>query len=294
MKHILITGINSYIGNSTATWLNKFPELYSVKKLSLRNLCLNKIRFSDFDVIFHVSGIAHSEIETITDEQKQLYYKINTELAIETAKKAKEAGVKQFIFMSSINIYSGCKELLITAATLPKPLNFYGASKWQADQKIRSLADDQFKVVVIRSPMIYGKGCKGNYAELSKLAGKLPIFPSVKNKRSMLHIDNLCEFVKLIIDNEENGVFFPQNNEYSNTSDMVRMIANVKKHHILMIPCTDLMIKVMGKIPGKVGRLVVKAFGNSAYDMELSEYHKGNYRIRTLYESIQLTESHKD
>ena len=138
------------------------------------------------------------------------------------ANKAKEAEVKQFIFMSSMIVYSGCETTHITKDTKPKAENFYGDSKLQADLKLQEMNDDSFKVVVVRPPMIYGKGSKGNYPQLVKLATKLPVFPIVNNKRSMLHIDNLCEFIKLMIDNEESGVFFPQNSKYTNTSDMVQ------------------------------------------------------------------------
>lgn len=117
----------------------------------------------------------------------------------------------------------------------------------------------------------------------------LPVFPAVKNKRSMLHIDNLCQFVKLMIDNEESGVFFPQNGEYTNTSDMVRMIAEAKRHRILMVSGMSFPVKLIGRLPGKIGGLAGKAFGDLAYDMSMSEY-KDNYRVRTLAESIRLTE----
>jgi nucleoside-diphosphate-sugar epimerase len=133
------------------------------------------------------------------------------------------------------------------------------------------------------------KGSKGNYPELVKLATKLPVFPIVKNKRSMLHIDNLCKFVKLMIDNEESGVFFPQNGEYTNTSDMIQMIAKVKRHKIIMVPFTNLLIRLMEMFPGKIGRLATKAFGDSTYDMNMSEY-KEDYRVNSLSQSIELTE----
>lgn len=105
----------------------------------------------------------------------------------------------------------------------------------------------------------------------------------------MLHIDNLCQFVKLMIDNEETGVFFPQNGEYTNTSDMVQMIAEVKGHRIIMIPFVDLFVKVLEKVPGKIGELTTKAFGDSSYEMSMSEY-KENYRVNSLRKSIVLTE----
>ena len=289
VKRILITGANSYIGMSVDTWLSKMPDKYKVDTIDMTKDIWKDMDFSIYDVIFHVAGIAHADVGSVTEKQKQLYYKVNTDLAVEVAKKAKEAGVNQFIFMSSMIVYSGCKEKIITSSTVPKPLNFYGDSKWQADQKIRKLLDQNFKVVVLRPPMIYGKGSKGNYPELVKLATKLPVFPAIKNKRSMLHIDNLCQFVKLMIDNQESGIFFPQNKEYTNTSDMVKMIADVKKRKIIMIPRMKFVIQIINKTPGKIGELGTKAFGDLAYDMSMSEY-KEEYRVRTLMESIELTE----
>ncbi len=289
-KRVLITGANSYIGISVENWLNKTPDKYIVDTLDMIGDGWRDYDFSPYDVVYHVAGIAHADVGNVTEEQKKLYYQVNTDLAVETAKKAKESGVKQFIFMSSMIVYSGCKEKIITAATEPKPLNFYGDSKWQADQKIRALADDNFKVVVLRPPMIYGKGSKGNYPELAKLASTLPVFPIVKNRRSMLYIENLCQFVKLMIDNDESGVFFPQNAEYTNTSDMVQMIAEVKGHRIIMVPFTNTAVKLMGEVPGKIGGLADKAFGDSAYEMGMSSY-KEDYRVRSLPESIMMTEN---
>lgn len=288
-KNILITGANSYIGTSVEAWLNHAPDSYHVDTLDMIGNAWREFDFSKYDVVYHVAGIAHSDVGKVTEEQKQIYYKVNTDLAVEVAEKAKAEGVKQFIFMSSMIVYSGCKEKIITADIEPKPLNFYGDSKWQADKKIRALADENYKVVVLRPPMIYGKGSRGNYPQLAKLSMKLPVFPEVRNKRSMLHIDNLSQFVKLMIDNEESGVFFPQNEEYTNTSDMVQMIAAVKEHTIVMIPCMTIPVRLAGMLPGKVGELVSKAFGDFVYDMNMSEY-KGNYRVRTLAESIRLTE----
>lgn len=288
-KRILITGANSYIGMSVGEWLKKSSGKYIINTIDMIDEGWKNVDFSEYDVVYHVAGIAHADVGAVTEEQKKLYYKVNTELAFEVAQKAKEDGVKQFIFMSSMIVYSGCDTAVITKQTEPTPLNFYGDSKWQADQKVRTLCDEQFKVVVLRPPMIYGKGSKGNYAELAKLAVKLPVFPEVKNKRSMLYIDNLCEFVKLMIDNEEQGIFFPQNEEYTNTSEMVQMIAAVKGHNVVMIPGMSILVKMMEKIPGKIGGLSTKAFGNSTYDMNMSKY-KENYSVRTLTESVGLTE----
>lgn len=289
MKKLLITGANSYIGENVERWLKQYQGQYEIDTLDMLNENWREYNFSEYDVVFHVAGIAHADVGNVSEERKQLYYKVNTDLAVEVAMRARKDDVKQFIFMSSMIVYSGCKETFITRETEPMPLNFYGDSKWQADQKLRELETESFKVVIVRPPMIYGKGSKGNYPELAKLATKLPVFPYVKNKRSMLHIDNLCQFIKLMIDNDERGVFFPQNEEYTITSEMVRQIAEVRGHKIWIIHGFDWAIRLMMRVPGKVGRLATKAFGDSAYDMQMSEYEE-NYRVNSLVRSIELTE----
>ena len=289
MKRVLITGENNYIGVNIDNWLSKSPTAYSVDTIDMIDGSWREKDFGQYDVIIHVAGIAHADVDNISEERKQLYYRVNTDLAIEVAQKAKKEGAGQFILMSSMIIYSGCKEKIITKEDIPIPLNCYGDSKWQADQKVRKLETTEFKVVVLRAPMIYGKNSRGNYPELAKLAARLPVFPVVKNKRSMLHIDNLCEFIRLMVDNEESGVFFPQNREYTVTSDMVRMIAAVRQHKIIMVSGFGWGIKLMMKIPGRIGVLATKAFGDSAYDMQMSEY-KEDYRINSLEKSVILTE----
>lgn len=291
MKKILITGAGSYIGASLEHWLAQYPSEYKVDTLDMQKDTWRAYDFSAYDVVFHVAGIAHADVGHATEEQKQLYYAVNTELAVETAQKAMAVGVKQFLFMSSMIVYGGCKEKIIAAATKPQPANFYGDSKWQADQRIRELSRNNptFKTVILRPPMIYGKGSKGNYPQLAKMAGKLPIFPKVNNKRSMLYIDNLCECIRLLIDQEVEGVFFPQNEEYTNTSEMVRMIAEVKGHKIILLPGFGWAIKLLQKFPGEIGNLATKAFGDSAYEMSMSECGR-NYRVCSLEESIRRTE----
>lgn len=289
MKKILITGANSYVGMYVENYLLQKKEAYSVDTLDMLNSSWKKTSFSPYDVVYHVAGIAHADVGNVSDERKQLYYDVNTTLAIEVAKKAKQDGVKQFIFMSSMIVYSGCKEKIIHNYTEPKPLNFYGDSKLQAEIGIRALESDTFRVVILRPPMIYGKGSKGNYPKLAQLAAKTPVFPMIKNKRSMLYIENLCEFVRLMIENEESGTFFPQNEEYTNTTEMVQMIAHMHNHKLFTVYGVAWLISLIEKIPGKIGTLVSKVFGDSAYEMGMSVYSQ-SYCIKSLEQSIETTE----
>ena len=284
MKNVLITGKDSYIGISVENWLMKEPDKYMVDTVDMKDGSWKHKDFSEYDVVFHVAGIAHVSSDP---KMEDLYYKVNTDLTIETAKKAKAESVRQFVFMSSIIVYgdSSSDKRVIYIDTVPIPSNFYGDSKLKAEEGIRPLESDDFKVVVIRPPMIYGKGSKGNYPRLAKMAQKIPVFPDIDNERSMLHIDNLCEFIKVMIDNEESGLFFPQNREYVKTSDMVRLIAEIHGKRIRLTKLFNGLLRLMGL---KIG-LVHKMFGNLIYDNSLSNYNE-DYQIVDFIESIRISE----
>lgn len=291
MKRILITGANSYIGTSFERFITEnYPEDYIIDSVNMVDGSWRNMSFAGYDSIFHVAGIAHSDSGKISEEKARLYYSINTDLTIETAKKAKADGVKQFVFMSSAIVYGDSapigRQKIITKDTPVSPSNCYGDSKVQAENGIRPLSGDKFKVVILRPPMIYGKGSKGNYPLLSKIAKKTPIFPYVDNQRSMLYIENLCEFVRLMIENEEQGLFWPQNEEYSNTSEIVQMIAEAHGKKVFLIKGVTWLLKIVSLITG----LVSKAFGNLSYVRELSAY-KCSYLRYDLKDSIEKTES---
>lgn len=284
MKHILITGANSYIGTSLEKWLSSYPEDYFIDTVDMRDNTWKEKNFSGYDIVFHVAGIAHV---SSNPKMKDLYYRVNCDLTVECAEKAKNEGVKQFIFMSSIIVYGDSNniEQAINRKTVPKPSNFYGNSKLRAEECLKPLESTDFKIVILRPPMIYGKGSKGNYLKLSKAARILPIFPDIDNQRSMLHIDNLCEFVKFMIDNEESGLYFPQNEEYVKTSDMVQLIAEAHGKKIKLVKIFNFSLKFFGQ---KV-EIINKVFGNLVYEKEVSTY-KEDYHIRSFKDSIIVTE----
>lgn len=289
MKRILITGINSYLGGRFRQYMEQFPE-YATVSISMRDGSWRGEDFTGFDVVYHVAGLAHSDNGRISPEKAQKYYEINTDLTKELAKKAKREGVKQFIFMSSAIVYGDSAPIgrrrRIDRSTVCTPANCYGDSKLQAELGLRRLEDKNFRVVILRPPMIYGPGCKGNYPVLSLFAQRLPVFPYVDNERSMLFVDNLMAFVKLMIDNEESGTFFPQNAEYSNTSELVRMIAEAHGKKLILVRGFTWALKFLGFFTA----LVDKAFGSLSYDMPMSEYPGGEYRLYSLEESIRITE----
>ena len=222
MKKILITGANSYIGTSFEKYIiARYSDEYIVHTVDMINGSWREKDFSSYDSVFHVAGIAHRKE---TSENRELYFQVNRNLAIEVANKAKADGVGQFVFLSSMSIY-GMESGVITKDTVPAPKTSYGLSKAQAEEGLRPLSDENFKVCVIRPPMVYGKDCKGNFQTVVKLVKKLPVFPRVNNRRSMIHIDNLSRFVLLCVEQKLEGIYFPQNKDYVNTTDMARKIS---------------------------------------------------------------------
>ena len=290
MKKILITGANSYIGTSFEKYIKEnYPNEYAVDTVDMIDGSWREKDFSGYDSVFHVAGIAHSDNGKISAEKEKLYYAVNTDLTVETTKKAKADGVKQFIFMSSAIVYGDSapigKSKVIKRDTPVSPANCYGDSKVQAENGIRPLGDDSFNVVILRPPMIYGKGSKGNYPLLAKIAMKTPVFPMVNNQRSMLYIENLCEFVRLMVENDEQGTFWPQNAEYSNTSELVKLIAEAHGKKVRLVKGFGGALKILGHATS----LVNKAFGTMKYEHEMSAY-KGKYGVYSLSDSINRTE----
>ena len=289
MKKLLITGANSYVGVSAAQYLSRWPDRYSVDTVDMVGDGWKTADFSGFDAVLHVAGIVHQKDSKNDPAQKELYDRVNTRLAIETAQKAKSEGVKQFLFMSSASVYGldapVGKTVTITADTPLKPKDNYGISKAKAEEGLQLLADDSFRLAILRPPMIYGKGCKGNYRTMAKLARKLPVFPWVDNRRSMLYMENLAEFIRLLLEDEAEGIFCPQNREYVNTSDMVNLIAHANGKDILLVKGLTWALKLLHPVTD----IADKAFGSLCYDFAISAYPK-NYCVKTFEESIMETE----
>lgn len=261
MKNILITGSGSYIGTSFERFITlHFPDDYTVFTIDMVDSSWRKLDFSRYDCIFHVAGIVHQKE---TKDNASLYYSVNRDLAIEVAQKAKEEGVKSFIFMSSMSVY-GMDTGVITRDTIPAPKSNYGKSKLQAEQGIAALEGQGFSVCIVRPPMVYGEGCKGNYQALVRIAKTFPVFADYKNQRSMIHIDNLSEFVKSAIDKQLSGIHLPQDREYICTCKMVQQIAKKMGKNLRLLKILNPFIAFLKRCT-KMGN---KAFGDLIYQIE--------------------------
>lgn len=297
MKKVLITGLNSYIGNSFEKYIKSFDLNIETEKTSLKGDEWQEKSWAGYDAVLHVAGLAHVDVSRADEETKQRYYHINRDLAEKAAEKAKRDGVRQFIYLSSIIVYGDSapigKEKRITKETKPSPANFYGDSKLQGEQAVLALQEggssgnmeDAFRVLVLRLPMIYGKNSKGNFPKLKKLAERIAAFPKIENRRSMLYIGNLCELIRIAIEGEWGGIICPQNRESVSTSELVRLLGEQKGKKIILIPGFSGILKLCAHFTGYVNKI----FGSLEYDRELDALKTGYCRY-SLQESLKNME----
>ncbi len=278
MKRVLITGVNSYVGTNVKNWLMKEPDNYYVETLDVKDPSWIKFDFSKFDVVFHVAAIVH-----IKNSNEELYYKVNRDLAYDVAKKSRLAKVNQFIFMSSMSVF-GIEKGSIKTDTIPHPKTTYGKSKLEAEKLISSIEDKKFIVTILRPPIIYGKGCKGNYAKISSYVHKFPVFPLINNKRSMLYIDNFSEMIKQLIKRNLRGVYHPQNTEYVNIVELVTLIAKAYDKKIHLTRVFNFFIRLINL------SVFNKLFNDLYYDKMISIYDF-EYRIVNFEQSISCSEA---
>lgn len=279
--NILITGAGSYVGTSVERWIKNHSN-HRVDTLDMLKDTWRDADFSIYDVVYHVAGIAHVNAKA---SMEALYYKVNRDLTIEVAQIAQKAGVKQFIFMSSMIVFHESQSLIpemITSDTLPCPNGFYGDSKLQAEKGLHELESDTFKVCILRPPMIYGPNSKGNFPRLIKLAAKTPIFPEFHNQRSMLYIDNLAEFVLQAVNRQLSGTFYPQNRELSDTVEIIRYFAKAQHHTIYFAKWLNPFVRLASHFLQPINKM----FGTYYYDPQMSQM-PFDYQLVSFEESLK-------
>ncbi|MCL2572613.1 MAG: NAD-dependent epimerase/dehydratase family protein [Defluviitaleaceae bacterium] len=271
-KRVLVVGANSYIGDKFGAYANNRLHVDIVDSYNQ----WKSTSFEGYDCILMVAGIAHQR-----KARNDLHFAINRDLAIEVGKKSRASGVRQFIYMSSMAVY-GIGEGVITKDTMPFPNrnDYYGLSKFEAEKGL-----DVFfgkGLCIVRPPIVYGPGCPGNFGRLIRLAKRLPVFPDINNQRSMIFIDNLCEFLVFAIENVLEGIYLPQNKEYVCTSRLVRFIGESLDRKIAT---TGVFNPVLGLLK-RVSSTFSKLFGDLIYEMdELTNV----YSLITFEDSVKAS-----
>lgn len=277
-KRVLIVGKTSYIAKSMIAYCGLHP-LNTVQlqfdAISAKNGEWKKTDFSSYDTVILFSGIAHRKAEA------SLYYEVNHRMAVEIAAYAKQNHVKQFILMSTIAV---CGEQIVIQDQVPvvAPVNDYGKSKKMAEDDIKAMEDENFGVAIIRAPMVYGKGCPGNFTRLVHLIDRVHLYPVYTNKRSAIYIDHLSEFLQQVTANNCRGTYVPQNAQYLSSDEIAKSMKKQGKRICLVHGCSWL-VKLGMKLSGQMRKM----FGDYEYPLELSRYEGLDYQIYSIEETIQ-------
>lgn len=263
-KTLMITGASGFIGSN---FIERYKDRYNIIPIDLLKIKPEEINFNGVDTVLHLAALVHQ----MQGAPREKYFEVNTELTRRVAEEAKKQRVKHFVFYSTVKVYGYDGDLynhnmILNEESECNPINDpYGESKWEAEKILRSLEDDNFKVGIIRPPMVYGKGVKGNMESLIKLVKLLSILPFnySKNRRSLVNIENLMYLTTLVIDKEAQGVFLPLDEKNISLKEIVEGIEkayNLKRINIPMIqPIFWLLTKVKPNI-------MVRLFGTLQFD----------------------------
>ena len=256
---LCIIGKNSFVGNY---FLEKY-KTENTKEICLLTNKLEEISFSNTNSIIHLSALVHQ----MKGAPEEKYFQVNSDLAYNTAKKAKTEGVFHFIYMSTVKVYGEFTEegKAWTEESPCNPVDPYGKSKIEGEQRIRELEDQNFIVSIIRTPIVYGPGVKANMYNIMKIINKFPLIPlgNINNQRSMTFVGNLCQLIHTILEQKKSGIFLACDGPPISTSDLVKEIskASGKKNNILPIP--GLMQKMVKTFKPEIHR---RLFGNLEVD----------------------------
>lgn len=262
MKRVLIGGANSYIGTALETRLMRMPDRFSVQTLPLHERELDTFDFHGADAVVQVAAIVHQKERA---SMAPLYEAVNRDLALAAANKAKAEGVRQFVYFSTVAVY-GKITGTITRDTVPNPNTLYGRTKYEAERALAALCDETFAVTVLRPPMVIGRGAKGNYRQLERLAKRLPFCPDIENKRSLVRIETLCGMLIALLEQPKSGIFLPQEPEPIETRDLIDELARQQGRTLRRSRLLNPAIRLLRRTT-RVGK---KAFGDLVYD-HLSE-----------------------
>lgn len=242
MSKLLITGSNGFVGTY---FIDKYKERYDIRTFSFLTDNLDALDCSELDAVFHLSALVH-QMGGASDEE---YEKVNVTQTLELAKRAKESGVKQFVFMSTVKVYGEETDDIYNENSGCYPEDEYGKSKLKAEQELLKLESESFVVSIVRTPIVYGYGVKANIKNLVSLVKKVPILPfgAIENRRSMVYIGNLCHLVDVVIEQEKSGVFLASDDEPLSTTRLVELIAKNlnKKIYLIKIPFFEAVLKLL-------------------------------------------------
>lgn len=283
---VCIVGKGSYIGTHIDEWLS--ARGHDVYQLDVLHSDWESFDFSSFDAVIQVAGIVHQP----NCKDEYLYKRVNTDIPIKIAQtfKSQSSGKNAFVFLSTMAVYGISKRLkknLVTATTPTAPSGLYGMSKKAAEEGLMELQDGRFNVVIVRPPNVYGKGCRGGYIPgFVRIVKKLPVIPDAYSdiKQSMIYIDNLCELIRQLIENNRSGIFMPQDERAVSAVEIVKAISKGLGKKCNTSRLLGLGVRMLSFMP-----IINKAYGGVEYSKELSEVDGLNYKVVTFEEGMRRT-----
>lgn len=248
MSKILITGANSFVGKNYQQYSNND----TIDEVSLLEQEPEAINYKGYDAILHLVAIVH-QTKAIPEEK---YFYVNRDLAVRTAKAAKAAGVKQFVFLSTVKVYGAFnpEKGVWNEESVCEPEDGYGKSKYAAELALKELEDQHFTVSVIRTPLVYGQDVRSNMLSLIKLVERFPVLPlgKIENKRSFTSAQNLVAFIDRIIEKKASGVFIAKDEKDLSTTELVTLLSNYLDKRVRLIHIPEFLITLSKKVYPRV------------------------------------------
>lgn len=278
MKNVIVTGEKGKLSCKVANWL-KLKGGFDVRQISLRGNDFENADFNGIECIIHIAGVTPQNAKSETD-----YEEVNYSLTKRLADKAKQSGVKQFVFISSMAVYGAEQNIcglkgMVNRDTALLPTSEYGKSKLKAEKYLQTIQNADFLVSIIRVPSVFDKE-KTEYIDQYKyLAEKLPVIPVAftMNYKSFINSDNLCELIYLIVKRIYSGVVCPDDGKFS-AFDICRFIYPNKPKSKALGKLIELSMKNNSRI--------IDYYGAIYYSEELTNVFDGEYRIKNTFETI--------
>lgn len=279
MRRVIVTGEGGWIGGAVCRCMAGFPGGYEVRCVPVFGDSWERDSWGGADSVVHLAGIpgdGASEAE---------YRASNVGLTERVGRKCLADGVPHLVFMSTAHVYGPGAGAggPIDLGTEPAPATPYGRSKLEAERRLGALEGPSLRVAVVRPPLVYGSACtRGNFPRLVRLAARTPVFPDVRNTRSMLYLGSLAELVRLLVDSGTGGAYLPQDPEWVCTSDLVVALGEAQGNRVRL---SRALGAAMGPLVPCV-RFLGKLFGDFRYDLAASECGL-DYRVASTAKAVR-------
>ena len=246
-KTLMITGVSGFIGSN---FIERYKDKYNIIPVDLIKTKPEELDFTNVDCVLHLAALVHQ----MNGAPREKYFEINTELTKKMAVESKKHGLKHFVFYSTVAVYGTHgninKELILDKNSKINPITPYAESKCEAEKILRKLENSNFRVSILRPPMVYGKNCPGNMKRLEKLVKLFPILPFNynENKRTLVNIEKLLEITDEVIRKEIFGITIPKDDKDVSIKEIVEKLAKENNKKLILIKFPKLIFNILIKL----------------------------------------------